>query len=355
VGTATGATYSNTGLTAGTSYSYRVRATDAAGNLGAYSATVSATTNAAADTTPPTAPTNLVAAVAGSSGINLTWNAATDNVGVTGYRVERCQGAGCTTFAQVATPAGTSYGDTGLAASTSYSYRVRATDAAGNLGAYSATVSATTGSASAAIVFIQQNNATPQYAVASVPVTFTGAQAGGNLNVVVVGWNDSTAIVNSVTDSKGNVYTRAIGPTLIGGLMGQSIYYAKNIAGAAANANTVTVQFNVAADYPDIRILEYGGLDPVNPVDVAAAGTGTGTTSSTPAVPTTNANDLIFGASVVSTHNTGPGAGFTSRVITQDGGIAEDLIVTTLGSYSASAPMTNGTWLMQMVAFRKAP
>ena len=78
--------------------------------------------------------------------INLAWTASTDNVGVTGYLVERCQGAGCSTFAQIATPAGTSFSDTGLAVSTSYSYRVRASDAAGNLGAYSAVASATTSS-----------------------------------------------------------------------------------------------------------------------------------------------------------------------------------------------------------------
>ena len=54
-------------------------------------------------------------------------------MGVTGYRVERCQGAGCSSFAQVGTPTGTTFADSGLTAGTSYSYRVRATDAAGNL------------------------------------------------------------------------------------------------------------------------------------------------------------------------------------------------------------------------------
>ena len=56
---------------------------------------------------------------------------------VAGYRVERCQGAGCTVFVQVATPAGPAFNDTGLQAATSYSYRVRAADAAGNLSGYS--------------------------------------------------------------------------------------------------------------------------------------------------------------------------------------------------------------------------
>jgi len=95
-------------------------------------------------TTPPTAPTGLTAAPVSSSQIDLSWGASTDNTGVTGYRVERCQGAGCTSFVQVGTPTGTSFSDTGLIATTTYSYRVRATGAAGNLGAYSTVASATT-------------------------------------------------------------------------------------------------------------------------------------------------------------------------------------------------------------------
>src|SRR5207237_6793688 len=66
-----------------------------------------------------------------SSDLNLSWTASTDNVSVTGYQVERCQGAGCSSFAQIGTPAGTTFSDTGLTAGTSYSYRVRATDAVG--------------------------------------------------------------------------------------------------------------------------------------------------------------------------------------------------------------------------------
>src|SRR6202035_5171875 len=98
-----------------------------------------------ADTTPPTAPSGLGATAASATQINLTWTASTDNVGVTGYLIERCQGAGCATFAQIAAPGtGTTYSDMGLTASTSYSYRVRATDAAGNLSVYSNTASATT-------------------------------------------------------------------------------------------------------------------------------------------------------------------------------------------------------------------
>jgi len=141
--TLTGTTFSNTGLTAGTTYSYRVRATDAAGNFGGYSNVASASTPTP-DTTPPGAPPTLSATAASATQINLSWTAATDDVGVTGYRMERCQGSGCTTFAQIFTLTGTTFNNTGLTASTSYSYRVRAVDAAGNLGAYSSIATATT-------------------------------------------------------------------------------------------------------------------------------------------------------------------------------------------------------------------
>jgi hypothetical protein len=52
------------------------------------------------DSQPPSAPMNLSTA-ASVTQIVLAWTASTDNVGVTGYLVERCQGAGCSSFAQV--------------------------------------------------------------------------------------------------------------------------------------------------------------------------------------------------------------------------------------------------------------
>ncbi|MBV8050470.1 MAG: hypothetical protein JOZ80_04740, partial [Acidobacteriaceae bacterium] len=94
-----------------------------------------------------------------------------------------------------------------------------------------------------------------QASAPSVSVAFTNAQTAGDLNVVAVGWGDNTSAVSSVTDTKGNTYVRAVGPSSISGLQ-HSIYYAKNIAGGS---NTVTVKFNEAAAYPDVRILEYSG------------------------------------------------------------------------------------------------
>jgi uncharacterized repeat protein (TIGR01451 family) len=96
------------------------------------------------DTQPPTDPSNLVATPVSQSQINLSWTASTDNVGVTGYRLERCQGATCTNFAEIATPPAASHSDTGLSAGTTYRYRVRASDGAGNLSGFSNIATAAT-------------------------------------------------------------------------------------------------------------------------------------------------------------------------------------------------------------------
>jgi glucose/arabinose dehydrogenase/chitodextrinase len=96
------------------------------------------------DVDPPTAPSNLTATTMSQTQINLAWTASSDTVGVTNYMLERCEGGTCSTFAQVAAPPGTTYNDTGLTPGTTYRYRVRATDAAGNLSGYSNIATATT-------------------------------------------------------------------------------------------------------------------------------------------------------------------------------------------------------------------
>ena len=151
-----------------------------------------------------------------------------------------------------------------------------------------------------AISFGQVASATPQSPTASVPVSYPAAQTAGDLNVVVVGWNDTTATVQSVKDSAGNTYSLAIGPTSGTGLQ-QSIYYAANIVGGS---NTVTVTFSRRRRYPDIRILEYRG---VTTLDVTAGASGSSTAANSGAATTTSANELIFGANMVATLTRGGG------------------------------------------------
>lgn len=134
----TSLTFHDTGLSPSSLYSYYVVARDAAGNTSPASGTVQVTTTAASDTEDPTAPTGLQGASAGPNAADLSWNAATDNVGVTGYNVYR-DGSLRTSLGTTLT-----FHDTGLTAATQYAYTVTARDAAGNESLPTAPVNVTT-------------------------------------------------------------------------------------------------------------------------------------------------------------------------------------------------------------------
>lgn len=144
--TSSSTTFNNTGLTAGTTYMFAVSARDAAGNESAKSTPDVATTLILpGDTTPPTVSSNLIATSISANQINLSWQASTDNVGVTGYSIFRCTGNGCTPTVEIGTvPTGTTFQNTGLTAGTTYTYAVSAMDAAGNDSAVSVPATATT-------------------------------------------------------------------------------------------------------------------------------------------------------------------------------------------------------------------
>ena len=202
----------------------------------------------------------------------------------------------------------------------------------------------------AVISFVQATSGPSriQASSSSIAVTYPRSQIARDLNVVVVGWRDTTSSITSVTDTHGNVYSLAVGPTSNTGLQ-QSIYFAKNIAGGS---NKLTVKFNQKASYPDVRILEYSGLSTTNPLDAKAAAAGNGTTANSGPASTTSANELIFGAGTTGTAFSAAGPGFVSRVTDVEGNIAEDEMVTTTGSYSATATTSSSVWVMQMTTFK---
>lgn len=96
------------------------------------------------DVIPPSIPLNLTAIPLSAAQVALSWNASTDNIGVTGYSVERCIGAGCSSFTVIGMLTATSLSDANVIGNTTYSYRVNARDAAGNISLYSITATATT-------------------------------------------------------------------------------------------------------------------------------------------------------------------------------------------------------------------
>ena len=206
-------------------------------------------------------------------------------------------------------------------------------------------------SAATSSVYLQGAASVPQTPQAVVRVELPQPQGAGHLNVVLVGWNDTSQAVPSLSDARGNTYRRAVGPTRSYGCCTQSIYYA---AGIAAGANTVTVTFSRAVRFPDVRVLEYAGLETTAPLDVAVGAAGNSAESVSGSVTTRNANDLLVAGNVVATTTAGPGSGYTQRILTTpDGDIAQDRTVDATGTYGARAPLaSSGGWVMQMAAFR---
>ena len=146
-----GTSYTDSGLTAGTAYSYLVRATDGGGSEGASSAVLSVTTTGLPPAIP--APTGLVVTATTASTIALKWSAV---AGVSGYNVYRGPSAGSeNTRVNPGLVTGTTFTDSGLMAATTYSYVVKAQGGAGSEGPASASVSGTT---AAAAVCWKDNN-----------------------------------------------------------------------------------------------------------------------------------------------------------------------------------------------------
>jgi hypothetical protein len=218
----------------------------------------------------------------------------------------------------------------------------------------SQSITATYNAVAAPIAFVQANAATPQSSQSQVTVTYANAQAAGDTNILAIGWNNATSNITSVTDSAGNTYQLAVA-TARGTGISQAIYYAKNIKAAVAGSNTVTVTFNTATPFVDIRATEYSGLDPVNPLDVGRSASGSSATADSGSVTTTAARELVFGAGTTVGGFSAAGTNFTSRIITPDLDLAEDRFVTATGSYNATAPLTGSSaWLMQVATFRAA-
>ena len=130
------------------------------------------------DTQAPSVPANLTAPSTTSTSISLAWTASTDNVGVTGYQILRAPGASGGTFAQIATSTTNSYVNTGLTASTTFRYQVRAVDAAGNASAVSNTVTAATqagGGGDTQAPTVPANLTAPSTTTTSVSLTWTAS------------------------------------------------------------------------------------------------------------------------------------------------------------------------------------
>jgi chitodextrinase len=311
------------------------------------------------DTQAPSAPGSPTATPVSPSQISLSWGASTDNVAVVAYLVERCAGSGCSNFTQIAVTTAASYADSGLANASAYTYRVRAADAAGNVSGYSSTAGASTASSTGgtSIAYVQSAWTSPATATLQslVTTTYPGAQGSGNLNLVFIGWDDVSSTITAVTDSAGNTYTLAVGPAHSGTGGSQAVYAAKNIVAASAGANTVSVTFSTAVLYPDVRVMEYSGVDTTSPIDGTAVGTGNGAIEEGGALTTTVPNEWIVVGNAIESSTVSEATGFAERSYDIASQVTADQAIAGVGPVPILMEQWGpGWWVIQAVALRPA-
>jgi hypothetical protein len=219
-------TYTDTTVSAGTAYTYRVRSEDSNGNYGPYSSTLAVT---------PITP-QVVSSFAATPTRALSWNASTETGGsISQYAIERCTGLGCTNFSQIAATANTSYTDASAAAGTTYNYRVRAQDANNIYGPYSVV------------------------ATASIPAYFDNAADGGNNGAntssltysYTVGANSNrlllVSLISTVDDISSVTYATA-SMTLVNKVVGPdgALHYLYYLLSPTSGTNIVSITANSA-------------------------------------------------------------------------------------------------------------
>ena len=187
----------------------------------AFSLIVSGLGNAVVDTQAPSTPTSLSTSGVTSSSVALNWSASSDNIAVTGYDVYQANTI-------IASVSGTSYTATALAASTTYQFRVRAKDAAGNVSGYSNTASATTTAAGLNYCASASTNTNDEY-ISRVQLNTINNASGAQF------YSDFTGISTDL--AKGDPYTVTVTPTWTG-----TVY---------AEGYAVWIDYNKDGDFSD--------------------------------------------------------------------------------------------------------
>lgn len=296
-------TFNLTNLVSAQSYTFAVRARDAAGNL---SSSTSGTFTTS-DTVKFTAPSNVSATSSASTTVNVSWTASTDNVAVTGYRVLRNGGqVGTTTTA-------TSYADNTVSGSVAYSYTVIARDAANNESAPSAAANVTT----------------PDTIAPTVPTSLSATAASPSR--INLSWGGSS-------DSGGS------------GLAGYRVY-----RGGSQIATTTATSYSdtaLASGTPySYTVAAYDNASPTNmsaQSNTANATTWSGVTAS---VSLTlwrfklNGSNVVIDPAVVCTPSGGSGTGYTYSWQYVSGDTLTSVNGATLSSVTWSRSMpNNGLW-----------
>src|SRR6267143_6651 len=283
----TATTYPDTGLTASTTYMYRVSAINSVGTSSP-SNTASATTQTAS--TIPGAPTSLVANTVSSSQINLSWNAPANNGGsaITGYKIERSTNGGSSWSPPVNTGStATTYPDTGLTASTTYMYRVSAINSVGT-SSPSNTASATTNSGTTSSSIVLNGIQTTSGTVSSSPyqITLSNVNVGtGNNRLLVVGVEANNNNVASVTFG-GVQLTKATSSFANNDV---EVWYMTNPAGTGNIIVTMAGSTSVI-----VGAYSFSGVDQITPIPTSITNHNTASSSPTISITTKYPNSWVL-------------------------------------------------------------
>ena len=184
--------------------------------------------------------------------------------------------------------------------------------------------------------------------VSNIAATFPTNNTAGNL-LVVTGTAARPHGTITISDTVGNIYVPAIGPTV--DTVQDTTAYVWYVPNCKSGSNTVTL-IPSTPDAMEIHISEFSGIATTSPLDQVSFATGTGPTASSGARATTVNGELIFGYTFLyNTAVAGPGYNGMSLV---NGDLDEYLIQPAAGSVSATFTQASGTWFALMATFQPA-
>jgi hypothetical protein len=307
------------------------------------------------DTQAPTVPTGLQTTSVTSGSVGLSWTASTDNVGVSGYTVYRNGTAIGTTGGST-----TTYTDSTVSPSTSYTYTVDAFDNAGNHSAQSPGLPVTTLAGSAGVKFVQGSSVGTGSKVASVTVTLSKPVGAGDLLVGWFGQYDSTGQVQ-VSDNVNGAWTRSGASETFGSGGDLALDYVQN-SKAAPSGLTITISATNAT-YLEAALADYSGVATSGALDQAAVAKGNSASVDAGPTAAVGAGELVVGGIVTGgspssvTAGSSQGLPFTIRSQTSSGSVdLEDVLASAAGTQDARATFGSATdWYAVAAVFHPAP
>ena len=321
-----------------------------------YSVVATFHTFGSGNTSPPSVPTGLTDPTDTASAVGLSWNASTDSTGtLAGYTVYRNGKSIGTTNAST-----TTFTDSTVQPSTTYTYTVDAFDTAGNHSAQSSPgLQVTTPTAPPpSAKWVQGGAVSTGSQVTSVTITLTSPVSAGDLLVGWFGQYNATGQV-TVSDNVNGAWTRAGAATTFGSGHGDlALYYLQNST-AAPSGLTITITAPTAT-YLQGAAADYSGVATTGALDQTAVAKGTSTTVDSGPTASVAAGELIFGAIITGgqpgtvTPGSSQGLTFVMRSQTGSGSAdVEDVLAGAAGAQDARATFGSSTdWYAVVATFK---